>query len=254
MSILDHLLADDEGNYADVPTMFGRAQVYDVEDDSGDTFRVLDIEGTWQSASYVDDRWRELVFGYHQVFDRAFAAPVPLRRVLMLGGGALSYPKHVVAAHDDVQVDVVELDPKVTELARAWFCLDRLSDAQQARLQVHCADALAFLADAAAAGTRYDLVVNDLFAAEAPTAELMAPAGLALVREVLAPEGLYVANVVAALKGRKKRPLRMVQEALAHTFSQVEVVSLGADDPRTPDNNVVFATSGGYALSEVVGG
>lgn len=245
-------IADDDANLADVPTMFGRAQVYEVLHDEGYLVRVLDIAGTWQSASYVDGRWADLVFVYHRVFDAVFDAPVPIRSALMLGGGALSFPKHVVACHDDVVVDVVEIDPLVKELAYTWFFLDRLSDQQQERLTVHVEDAMAAVRRAAGAQQRYDLIVNDLFAAAEPTAELMSEEGLRLMSAALAPQGIYVANVVSALKGRKKRPLHMVQEALESVFSQVCVVSLGADAPRVPDNNVVFATNGTYDLSEAL--
>ena len=252
MSFLERLFGGkDDENYADVATMFGRAQVYDVMNDDRDFLRVLDIAGTWQSASYVDERWADLAFGYHRIFDQAFGAPVDIRRALMLGGGALSYPKHVVA-RTEAQVEVVEIDPIVISLAQEWFFLDRLSAAQRKRLSVTCSDALVYLEKSKEAGRRYDLVVNDLFAAERPTAGFMSRKGLELVRDVLTPGGIYVANVVSALTGRKARPLQLVEEALESVFLQVEVVSLGADEPRTPDNNVVFATCGDYSLADVL--
>ena len=250
MSLLDRLFGGaDDTNYADVKTMFGRAQVYDVETNEGDLLRVLDIAGTWQSASYGDDRWADLAFGYHRVFDRAFLAPTEVRSTLMLGGGALSYPKHVVVK-TQASVDVVEIDPQVIELARTWFFLDRLTPGQMGRLNVICDDCLSFLRKAAEQGRRYDLVFNDLFAAERPTAELMVEEGVRLVHNVLSDEGIYVVNVVSALAGKKARPLHKVKGALGSVFSQVEVVPLGADDPHMPDNNVVFATNGSYELSD----
>ncbi|MBR1830243.1 MAG: fused MFS/spermidine synthase [Atopobiaceae bacterium] len=253
MSLLDRLFGEnDDTNYADVKTMFGRAQVYDVETDEGDLLRVLDIAGSWQSASYVDERWSNLAFGYHRLFDRAFLAPIEIRSALMLGGGALSYPKHVVV-QTQADVEVVEIDPQVIELARTWFFLDRLTPEQKGRLRVTCADAIDFLREVSSQGRRFDLVVNDLFAAELPTAELMEPEGAELVRNVLSDEGIYVVNVVSALEGRKARPLHKVKGALDSVFSQVEVLPLGADDPRTPDNNVVFATNGRYELSAFLG-
>lgn len=253
MDLLDKLLGHelDPDNYADVQTMFGRAQVYDAETDDGSILRILDIDDTWQSATYVDERWSELAFPYHQVFDRALALE-NVTDVLMLGGGALSWPKHVVT-HTSTRVDVVEIDPQVIDLARTWFLLDRLTEGQQTRLCVHCTDAMTFLEDAAAHRRHYDLIVNDLFAAEEPLAALMTAEGATLLKSVLNPEGIYVANVVSALKGRKKRPLQRVKGALQSSFSQVEVVSLGADEPRIPDNNVVFATNGDYTLSSVLG-
>lgn len=253
MSLLDTLLGyeTDPRDYADMATLFGRTRVYDALDQEGDIVRVLDVANTWQSATYVDERWAELVFGYHRVFDRAFCANPSIRRALMLGGGALSYPKHVVVKHPDVAVDVIEVDERIITLAREWFLLDHLTQQQEDRLCVTCGDAVAFLSEERPADARYDLIVNDLFAARRPTRTLMSPKGAELIHRALTPEGLYVANVISALKGMKGRPLRRVEEALSKSFSQVVVVPLSTDDPLSPDNNVVFATNGSYSLSEV---
>jgi len=256
MGLLDELLGrflphtSNPDDYADVQSMFGRATVYDSELE-GEPLRVLDIEGTWQSASYMDERWADLAFPYHRTFDLAFNAPITIRRALMLGGGALSYPKHVVVQTDS-QVEVVEIDPVITELAEEWFFLDRLTSEQRARLHVTHAEALAYIEQAAGEGASFDLVVNDLFAAEKQAIAFMGARGAELLNRVLTPEGIYVANVVSAIKGRKARPLRMVKEALGTVFSQIEVISFGEDEPCIPDNTVVFATNGHYSLGEVL--
>ncbi|MBM6988046.1 MAG: hypothetical protein I3I99_00355, partial [Olsenella umbonata] len=53
---------------ASADTMFGPTQVVDVHDASGAPVRVLEVDGTWQSATYLDDSWCELVFPYHRLF------------------------------------------------------------------------------------------------------------------------------------------------------------------------------------------
>ncbi len=253
MSLLNKLLGnEDDADYVDTKTMFGRTKVYDVETDEGVLLRVLDVRGTWQSAAYVDEGNDKLAFGYHQVFDQAFNAPVDITRSLMLGGGALTYPRHVVSCRDALKVDVVEIDPQIIQLAERWFFLDRLSPTQRKRLRVICGDAVQFLKDAVADGLSYDLIVNDLFAAREPTEALMSEAGLKLIHKALTSEGIYVANVVSAIRGRNAKPLQSVLDALEAVFSQIEVVSLGEDEPYSVDNNVVFATNGHYSLDDAV--
>ena len=245
-------LAEDPANLAELPTMFGRTQVYDAEDDDGTLLRVLDVDGSWQSASYLGERWSELAFGYHRVFNVALSMNPRATRALVLGGGAFSYPKYLLTHQPQLHVDVVEIDPAINELAQQWFFLDRLSPAERMRLNAICEDAptyLASYAERAETGDapRYDLIVNDLFAAEMPTAALMKPAGLAQAKRALAPDGIYVANVVSALKGKRAKPLREVVGALMSTFSDVRVIPLSTDEPRVPDNNVVLAWCGPYA-------
>ena len=252
MKMLDRLLGRDDADYVDTKTMFGRTKVYDVVTDEGDLLRVLDVRGTWQSATFVNAGLDKLAFGYHQVFDRTFNAPIDITRALMLGGGALSYPRHVVGCHDDIKVDVVEIDPQIIELANTWFFLDQLASRQRSRLRVTCGDAVSFITDAVTDGLNYDLIVNDLFAAKEPTGALMSTTGLKLVKKALTSEGIYAVNVVSAIRGRNARPLQSVMDALEAVFSQVEVISLGDDEPYAIDNNVVFATNGRYSLADAV--
>lgn len=242
-----------EGDLADVPTLFGRAQVYETTDGEGDLLRVLDVDGTWQSAAYVDERWSELAFRYHRLFAGVFWLGAPIERALMLGGGAFSFPTYVLMHRPGVQADVVEIDPAIIELARRWFFLDRLMPAQRARLNVVCGDAVAHLERCVATNRRYDLVVNDLFAAQEPTEYLMTGEGAQLLKQVLAPGGIYLANVVSALRGRRAKPLRSVRSALQGHFGTVVTIPLGAGEPRSPDNNVVIATDGDYPLEGVFG-
>ncbi len=131
------------------PTMFGPARVYDTEGPDGAAIRVLEVGGAFQSAAYVDGR-PEAPFAYLRAFDAIFDAGVPMRRVLMLGGGAFAYPRHVLARRGDVELDVVEADPAIVALAREHFFLADAERAHAGRLRVIVADALVYLADAAA--------------------------------------------------------------------------------------------------------
>ena len=127
--------------------------------------------------------------------------------------------------------------------------MDRLTATQRSRLTVHCDDARSFL-EAGNVGGPFDLIVNDLFAARHPEASLMEESGARLVRRWLADDGIYVANVVSALKGRRAKPLKQVVGALGRVFAHVEVIALGLDEPRSSDNNVVIAWDGPYPSPE----
>ena len=73
-----------------------------------------------QSAMYLDDP-SALALPYTRYF-RLVEHFVPgMKRMLVLGGGGFSFPKYALAHYPDVRVDVVELDPGVTTLAREHF-------------------------------------------------------------------------------------------------------------------------------------
>ncbi len=141
----------------------------------------------------------------------------------------MSFPTAAIAHHDDVSVDVVELDAEVIRIAREHFALGRLEELTHAqrdgRLRIVQGDARSFLEDADA---RWDAILNDCFSAEEPLESLMT-AEAALT------------NVVSALEGPRSQPVRDVVAALEGHFAHVRVLPCGADEPTLPDNNVVVA-------------
>jgi predicted membrane-bound spermidine synthase len=82
---------------------------------------------------------------------------VPSRRALVLGMGAGSSIQALRRTSPSIEVDAVEIDPRVVEAASRWFDLDVASDP---RLRVHVMDARRFLVKDR--GT-YDLVQLDVY-------------------------------------------------------------------------------------------
>lgn len=256
----------DAGIYVIPRTKFGMALVFSVEGDDGEPVRVLNVGGMYQSATFLDDRYTELVFSYDKLFDRMFDAPIPIDRVLMIGGGGYAYPKHFIASVPDAHLDVVEIDPMVTQIARRYFFLDRLIEEYETertgRLGLIAADGRAYLDDLAcrlADGdvrpadkdvpcARYDVVLNDSFRGKTPAASLTTLEAAQSVHACLNPGGLYLSNVVAALEGDQARFMRAIVATLKQVFAHVYVVPCGVDELADRDNNVVIATDGEYAF------
>lgn len=250
---LDTLIHGNEGKtYLSCATMFGHTQIYDVVDADNDLIRVLDVDDTWQSASYIDEHWSDLCFAYHRVIDSVmFDTQMQVSHMLVLGGGALSLPKHTVVTHPEVTVDVVEPDRAITKLARRFFFLDRLSSTEASRIRVAHTDGASFLADALRMLKTYDVIINDAFAASEPPSDLLKDSAIVNVHTLLAPKGVYLANVVSALTGYDASVLKKVTATLTAHFRHVWVIPLGADTPEIPDNNIVIATDGDYHFAEV---
>lgn len=283
------------GIYVTLRTKFGPALVFPVEGDDGEPVRILNVGGMYQSATYLDDdRVYDLVFEYTKLYDRMFeAAPVfqaeaeggvpagetpqapvapqdlaapatcphlPIRNVLMIGGGGYSYPKHLISTHPDVRMDVVEVDPAITSLAQRYFFLDRLFAEfdldETGRLGLHTADGRAFLErraaelrdpDVPAAPSRYDAILNDSFSGKEPVASLATVEAARLAHACLREGGLYLTNVVSALSGENARLIRAVVATLSQVFAHVYVIPCEDDDEFADrDNNMVIASDGAY--------
>ena len=177
------------------PTLFGEAQVFNVETSDGTPLRLLSIGDGFQSATFVGERRFEPPFAYCRALDCLFDALPQARRILMLGGGAFSYPKHVLATHPQVEMDVVEIDPAVIDIARRHFYLDELERECGGRLSVFACDGMDFLRNAAPGS--YNAIINDCFAGIVQDAPLLSEQGLSLAKTALAPGGMYLLNGLA---------------------------------------------------------
>lgn len=112
-------------------------------------------------------------------------------RVLVVGLGGGSIPMALHRWFPTTQIDVVELDPAVVEVARAWFGV-----APSDRLRVEVADGRRFVEDSASHSIRgYDLIVLDAFGADSIPHALSTLEFLEAVREALSPKGRVVANL-----------------------------------------------------------
>ena len=105
-----------------------------------------------------------------------------------IGGAGCTLARYVAATRPGSRQVVLENDPAVIALARATFGYSRRSG-----FRLREADGLAGLADLADAS--YDVVIRDAFVADTTPEHLQTTTFLAQVARVLAPDGVYVANV-----------------------------------------------------------
>ncbi|GAB4320878.1 MAG: fused MFS/spermidine synthase [Bacteroidales bacterium] len=108
-------------NFIDLDTRYYRVIIYDTKDqDTGRPVRMLRVNNESSSAMYTDND-SGLVFDvlryYHLV--RYF---VPgFSHTLMIGGSGFAFPKDYLKTYPDASIDVVEIDPGLTALARKYF-------------------------------------------------------------------------------------------------------------------------------------
>ncbi len=178
------------------------------------TTRYLRFDNSLQSAMYIREPNRTR-FRYTDYFHLALAYNPSGRRVLYIGLGAGSSPKQLWRAFPDVEIDVVELDPRVVEVGHRFFGVPR-----DPRLRIHVGDGRRFLADRA---ERWDAIVIDAFFADAIPFHLVTREFLELTRERLSPGGVVVTNAIGALVGPGSRLFRSIYRTYKTTFPTVLV-------------------------------
>lgn len=186
--------------------------------------------GAAQSGMYIE-RPEELLFDYTKHYAIAWHFRPEAKTALMLGGGGFSVPKHVLATHPDATIDVVEIDPGITETAKEFFGLR-----DNPRMRIHNEDARVFLNRLAGSGTlaQYDIIMGDTF-----TSHYNIPFHLGTrecaekIRAALAPEGVFVCNIISAVTGDEGRVLRGIHAAFAEVFAQTHLFPVSS--PSRPD-------------------
>lgn len=230
-------------------TKFGLTMIFDSEDADGTPIRLLNVNGTFQSVSYIAPDLRfELCVHYHRMMAQVIQQVAPQGHVVVMGGGGFSLPKYLTTHIKGATVDAIEIDPKIVSLAREHFFLDEALAAASSELRVIEDDAWKVLQNAKASSI--DVLVNEVFAGRKSLGPLGTAAGARVVKEKLADGGVYLADVRCPLEGRRAALLLQVTDVFAQEFAHVAYVPEWPDTPKTPGNNLLIATDADITLPE----
>ena len=75
-------------------------------------------------------------------------------------------------------------------------------------------------------------------------------AGTQVVKEKLAADGVYLADIRCPLEGRGSALLSQVAGVFAQEFTHIAYVPEWPDTPKTPGNNLLIATDADITLPE----
>jgi predicted membrane-bound spermidine synthase len=161
----------------------------------------------------------------------------PPKRVLVLGGAALTLPVAFRDRDPRVAVDVVEIDRVVTRLAAEYFAFG----GSEAGITVVHDDARVFLRGSAGG---YDLVYLDVFdhLLTVPWTMVTVEALRDMSAE-LAPGGVFMANVLSPLEGPGTAFLERFRATLDQAFVDVRLYLTDATLDRGATQNLIVVAS-----------
>jgi spermidine synthase len=181
-----------------------------------------------QSLVYPD-KPDELVSDYTKFYDLAFHYRPQAKKILMLGGGGYCVPRHLLATRD-VAVDVVEIDPGITAVAREFFFL---RDEGNPKISIRHEDARVFLnREAGRRKGAYDAIFADVFGSwySIPFHLTTVEAARAM-SDLLAEDGVLVSNVISSLRGPGSGVLGGIYAALSQVFPKVLIFPASLPQP-----------------------
>lgn len=247
------VLQGKKGVIASFDTQYGRVLIYNAER-NGESVRILNIDSGYESATYVDgNKWNQLVFEYTKFYDLMFKANIDVQDTLLIGGAGYQYPKYFISNYEDKNMDVVEIDGEITEIAKEYFYLDKLikeyNTEENNRLNLITEDGRTYLNKNT---KKYDAILNDAFSGNSPAKTLTTTEAVQKIKESLNENGLYLTNIISSLEGTDSKFLRAEVNTLKQVFKNVYIIPCeGSSDLEQTQNNMVIATDDDLKLENV---
>ena len=221
----------------DLDTEYNRVQIFKMtEEASGRPMRALAIDPHFiQSKMYLDSD--ELASEYAKYYHLVRHFKPDFRQTLLIGGAGYSFPKDYLKLYPDREIDVVEIDPQMTGLARKYFNLR-----DDPRLRIHHEDGRIYLNRSAPA--RYDAVFLDAFGSLFSVPFHLTT--LEAVREidrVLKPGGVVIFNLGGAVQGRSSRFLNAEIATYKQIFPHVLLFKVRPERPDTDVQNLIIVAA-----------
>ena len=223
-----------KGLVLDIDTPYNRVWVSrNTDEETGRPILVLSTDPYGQdSAIYLDGD--DLVFDYMKFFRLAEHFAPGFRRTLMIGGAAYAYPKDFLRRYPDARIDVVEIDPMLTEISRKYFNLR-----DNPRLTVLHEDGRTFLNRS---GNRYDVIIIDAFRdANCLPYQLTTIEAARRMSGMLTEGGVLLVNIIGAVDGMNGRFTRAEYATCAEVFPRVMLFPVDDPEDGREVQNIILA-------------
>jgi spermidine synthase len=213
----------------DFDTEYSRVQIFRATDGkTGRPIRAMVTDPYFvQSVVYLDGD--ELFTSYTHFYHLLRYIRPGFRNTLMIGGAGFTFPRNYIRAYPDAAIDVVEIDPRMNDIARDYFRLE-----PDPRIKIVNEDGRTFLNSAPSAA--YHAVLMDAFGSlfSVPY-QLTTLEAVRHVDRVLDAEGVVIFNLGSAVSGSRSRFLQSELATYRVVFPYVHVFKV---HPEKSDGDV----------------
>lgn len=226
------------GNFS-VDTQYSRLEIAQGYDSLAQHLRLLSTPPELTQSAMLIDEPDTLVLDYTKAFALAWQLRPQAEKYLMLGGAGYSVPRYLLATRENISLDVVEIDPGMTALAKSHFNLK-----DDPRMSIHHDDARAYLNRYAAreSGSGYDIIMGDTFSSVYNIPFQLGTVECAQkIYDSLSEDGVYIGNILSSVTGPKSKLLNAIRASFDEIFEDVHVFPLRPHDPESVQNVMLLA-------------
>lgn len=224
-------------DFHEIDTEYNTVRIITTTDEkTGRKIRNLTIDPHFtQSRMYLDSD--ELVSEYARYYHLIRHFKPDFQKTLMIGGAGYSFPKEYLKTYPNAEIDVVEIDPQMTEIAKKYFRLK-----ENPRLKIFHEDGRIFLNRTES--EKYDAVLMDAFGSlfSVPF-QLTTVEAVEQIRRILKPDGVVIFNIGGALEGKSSRFLQAEYATYKKVFPQVFIFKVNAEKEDSEVQNLIIIAS-----------
>ncbi len=221
-------------NFVDADTAYNRVWIYDESyEKDGKKFdvRKMGINNENHSSMVIGDD--VLVNKYSQYYHLARHFAPDFRASLIFGGAGYSFPKNYLNTYPHATIDVVEIDPGVTELAKKYFSLT-----ENARMHIYHEDGRTFLNRNT---KKYDVLFGDAFGSRyAVPYHMTTIEAVQKMSDALVDDGVAIVNLISKTDGENDF-LRAEYTTYKKVFPQVYLFPVQGSDTSDLQNIILVA-------------
>ena len=218
------VISNVQASYVDYDTEYGRVYIQNTNKNNSNIRRMI-VGNGHESATYTNENEKyELVYEYTKYYDLMFKANIDIKNTLMIGGAGYSYPKYYMSHYPDKNMDVIEIDNKITQLAKKYFFLDDLYDdynLNKNNFNIYNEDGRTFLNKNT---KKYDAILNDAYTGENPAETLVTQEAIKNIKNSLNKNGVFLSNTISAIDGTNSLFLKSVVKTIKSEFNYVYIV------------------------------
>lgn len=229
-NITEMIYADN--SLIDIDTEYARVWTFDTKEiDTGMAVRNLKIDAKNSSAMYLESN--DLVYEYTKFYDMIAHFKPDFEKSLLLGGAAYSYPKHYLEKYPEKKLDVVEIDPRLTEIAKERFKLK-----EDPNLRIFHEDARIFLNKNE---EKYDAIFGDAFGSQYSIPfHLTTKEAVQRNFDALVDDGVVLCNIVSSIEGKNGKFLRAEYLTYKSIFPQVYLFPVQRENEGETLQNIIL--------------
>ena len=214
----------------DTDSEYSRIWVKNVQTQRA-TYKTLQVDTGLES--YLDTNTNEMGAEYLKYYDLFEYLNKDANSSLLIGGAAYTYPMHYLKKYEDKTIDVVEIDNKMTEIAKEYFGLDT----NNSRLKIYNQDGRSFFNYSK---NKYDVILIDAFKGLNVPFELTTYEAMENAKKLLNNNGIVITNIISSIDGNDSDFIKYEYTTYKKVFDNVKVFKVTKSKKSEEKQNLIL--------------